>query len=136
MAAWLQFVNEQERPMMRLVTIVVICGLAVGCGGSTPTSPTATAATAPQFPSMTGGWSGTRSMTLIERGGLNRRDSNLCTETWIVTAQTDGRFSGTFQASGGTSTPCSQSGTLGGEVSTAGGVSNLIFSDPAPQTGL
>ena len=112
--------------------------LIVACSGRsavvTPTAPTPVVTPA-AFPAMTGGWSGTRSITLVERGGFNRRDSNTCTETWILTTQTDGRFSGTFQIAGGTTTTCSQSGTVTGEVSTSGTLSALVFTDPPP-TGL
>ena len=109
---------------------------AVGCsggGGSAPAStPTAPTVIAPSFPSMTGGWSGTRSLTLTERGGLQHRDSNLCTETWIIGSQTEGRFSGTFQTSGGTTTVCSHAGPVSGDVSTTGTISNVVFTDPPP----
>lgn len=127
--------------------LILIAALGVSCGGgATPTAPspspspapapapapTPAPAPAPQFPSMTGGWGGTRSITLVERGGFNQRDSNTCTETWIVTTQTAGRVSGTFQSSGGTTSTCSTSGTMAGDVSTSGALTGLTFTSPAP----
>ena len=120
----------------RISLAIFVC-LSFGCsgGGSSPTAPTTLTTTSTtvstpvptptaRFPSMAGGWSGTLNVSVVVRG-TGQRASNICTETWIVTAQTDGRFSGTFQSSGGTTASCSDSGSFTGDVSATGTLSRL-----------
>lgn len=125
----------------------VLCLCLAGCGGSSSSvspspSPTPAPAPAPQpaptpappaFPSMTGGWGGTLAITSIIRSS-GARSSNTCNQTWIVTTQTGGDFSGTYQLSGGTTSACSDAGTLSGSVATSGALSALRFVGQ-PQTG-
>lgn len=108
-------------PMRYLVLLSLVC--LVGCGSSSSSSvapspsptPAPSPAPAPQpapapapavFPSMTGGWGGTLAITSTIRSS-GARSSNTCNQTWIVTTQTGGDFSGTFQLSGGTTSACS-----------------------------
>ena len=134
---------------MRRQTAVVIGALVVGllalgaaaCGHDSPTAasrsarapsapvpaPAPVPVPAPQAPNLVGGWVGTYTIATVNRGtGL--RSSNTCNESWIVTIQTGGQFSGTFQLSAGTTITCAQSGTLFGTVSTTGALSRLIHS--------
>jgi hypothetical protein len=97
----------------------------------TPSPAPAVAPAAVAFPNMVGGWSGTWSVSSAVRGsGL--RSSNVCTQTWIISAQSAGSFTGTFQVTGGTT--CSSSGSVAGEVSTSGAIS-LSTVDATPQSG-
>jgi hypothetical protein len=124
---------------MRRQTAVVTGTLVVGlfasmanaCGGDSPATPVPNPAPvpapAPQAPSLVGGWAGVFTAVTVERQS-GRRTSNTCNESWIVTTQTGGRFSGTFQLSGGTAITCAQSGTFFGSVSTNGALSGLTHS--------
>lgn len=103
--------------MKRLMLAVGIA--ATACGGGSPTSPT------PRFPNMIGGWIGTSS---VNGSALGISASNTCTESWTITSQTRGDFSGTFQTTGGTTAPCAQSGTINGSTTTNGTISGLNFS--------
>lgn len=71
-------------------------------------------------PALSGGWGGTGTFSA---GGL----SNTCNETWIVSGQTGGLFTGTWQSSGGTLASCGQAGSLSGSVSAEGVIDNLTF---------
>lgn len=90
--------------------LLVVALLAVGCSGKdSPTSPGG------NVPSMAGAWTGTLTLTLINVG-TGVRSSNTCTQSWLVQTQTGGSFTGTYQLSGGTATPCADAGTLAGTV--------------------
>lgn len=126
---------------MKGLAVLVIAVTVVACSGDSNAPSAAPSApppaqvlppTAPAFPAMTGGWAGTATFTLTNRA-TGRRDSNICMDTWIITAQTAGRFSGTFQSAGGTPQPCAASGTMAGDVSTTGAVSGLTFTPAASQ---
>ena len=90
------------------------------CGGS-QTSPTPAPPT-PRFPSTVGNWSGTLTIDQVETPGGSRLVT-VCNETWAVTTQIEGQFTGTFQATGG----CAGSGSMKGTVSTSGEVTGLTF---------
>ena len=113
--------------MKRLAFRVVVGIVATACGGGSATSPTRT------FPNMIGGWIGTES---VNASALGINISNTCAESWTITSQTRGDFSGTFQTTGGTTVPCSQSGTINGSTTTNGSISDLSFSAQVnPQQG-
>ena len=88
-----------------------------------PMSPT------PSTPSLVGNWTGTLTVEQIVPPE-GPRIVNVCNETWTVTTQTEGRFAGTFQASGGTVTRCTEAGSLAGTVSTSGEIASLTFNPP------
>lgn len=73
---------------------------------------------------MIGDWRGTLTVEQVVTPGSGGSTVSVCTETWAVTTQTEGRFSGTFQADG----VCAQSGSVSGTVSMSGEISGLTFS--------
>lgn len=93
--------------------------LMVGCGGSTPTAPPTPAP--PVYPNMVGGWAGTVANTWIAEGPIT--GSRTCSETWLITAQSGGAFSGAFQTTPGTAPECARSGSIEGNVSQDGTLS-------------
>ena len=104
-----------------LRALLLAAVLVSGCGGdSSPTAPTP-----PQFPDMVGGWGGTLTINAAIAGISG---SNTCTESWTITTQSAGQFSGAFQLSGGTSTSCAQSGTVTGTLTNNGTITDLTFS--------
>ena len=106
---------------MRLIGAFALSLLVVpACGGSTPTS-----AAPPSAPNLIGNWAGSR-LDVLTSGAASI--SNTCSETWSITSQTQGQFSGTFRVSGGTTAPCEGSGTLSGTISDDNRVSGLAFS--------
>ena len=139
--------NKSRTPTALMTFTILWACFTVACGSGSTASPTAPSATTPvttavpaptpapvaQYPSMTGGWSGTLNISAVTRGS-GVRSSNICTNTWIVTTQNAGRFSGTYQLSGGTTASCTSAGDLSGDVSTSGTLSGLSFTSP-PQTG-
>jgi hypothetical protein len=72
-----------------------------------------------------GNWAGSR---LVVMGSGAASLSNTCMETWSITAQTQGEFSGTFRLSGGTTAPCEGAGTVSGTISTDNRISGVAFS--------
>jgi hypothetical protein len=106
----------------RMVLAALIAGGSFACSGSSSPvpAPTAPPSVQPVYPNMIGGWNGTLTInaTIV---GVNA--SNACAESWIITGQSNGDFSGTFQLTGGTTTPCAQSGSVSGTVTTSGTVS-------------
>jgi hypothetical protein len=73
---------------------------------------------------MVGNWSGTLAVETVQTPG-GSRSARGCNETWAVTQQTGGRFTGTFQASG---LDCPQSGSITGTVAMSGELTGLMFS--------
>lgn len=114
--------------MRTLVCVVCLCLLAAACGSS-PTQPSPPtqppAPPAPQFPSMMGAWNGTTTIVAVV-GTVS--GSNVCTQSWLITSQTQGSFSGSFQLSGGTTVACASAGTVSGTIATNGAISGLTFS--------
>jgi len=114
----------------------VVC---FGCGGSESASVTAPlVVTAPPpvtYPSLVGSWGGTLAIDAGVYDGYS--ETIVCTHGWIITTQTEGTFTGTFQTSGGTvynsaGTPfdCSGAGTISGVVSSSGSINNLTPNIP------
>lgn len=95
--------------------------LAAGCGDDDPSSPTPVG----DYPGMVGSWEGTLTVTGTAGG---TPVSNICRETWTIASQSSADFQGTFQTSGGTPNPCSQSGALNGTVAMGGGVTDIVHS--------
>jgi hypothetical protein len=62
---------------------------------------------------MVGTWRGSSTITST---GTGENGDNACTTSWIINSQTGEDFSGTYQASGGTTTPCNRGGTVSGFV--------------------
>lgn len=129
--------------MRKLLPFVVVILAACGSGSPSYTTPTpvptptpspAPAPPPPSFPNMLGGWGGTLTIATITRG-TGARSSNTCNQTWIVTAQTAGDFSGSQQLSGGTVSNCSDSGMVNGTVSSGGTLTSLRFVGQ-PQNGV
>jgi hypothetical protein len=110
--------------LKRLALAALACCVVAGCSNdsSGPTAPTP--APQPQFSSLVGGWTGTLTIN-ASIAGLS--GSNSCTQSWTITSQTSGNFSGTFQLSGGTAAPCAQSGTVSGTITAAGAFTDLTF---------
>jgi hypothetical protein len=74
----------------------------------------------PRYPSIVGNWSRTLTVeNVVTPGGA--RHVNACNETWGVTTQIEGQFTGTFQRS------CGESGSMNGTVSMSGDVTGLTF---------
>lgn len=73
---------------------------------------------------MIGDWRGTLAVEQVVTPGSGGSTVSVCNETWAITTQVEGRFSGAFQADG----VCAQSGTMFGTVSTSGEISGLTFS--------
>lgn len=64
---------------------------------------------------MLGGWGGTTAATWVSTDATVT-GSRTCNETWLITAQSDGSFSGAFQSTPGTSAVCAVSGDIRGTV--------------------
>lgn len=110
--------------------VLLACLFALGCGGSSPTSPSnSSAPPAPTYPNLIAAWSGTASLTIVQ-SATGVRATNICSTTWIVNSQNRDSLGGTFQLSGGTLVACGQSGTFTGTVSTTGSV-NLVWGQTA-----
>jgi hypothetical protein len=73
------------------------------------------------YPNVMAGWVGTLTISSVYSDG--GRESTTCTHTWAISAQSNGRFSGTFQS--GPAGACVELGTLTGNVSTTGVISEL-----------
>jgi len=63
---------------------------------------------------MVGTWRGSSTITFT--GTTDQSRDNVCTTSWIIDSQTGEEFSGTYHASGGTTTPCTRGGTVSGFV--------------------
>jgi hypothetical protein len=114
--------------MRQLLIVVGLCLSAAACGGGgSPTAPTPPPPPppppAPVYPAMMGTWAGT--LTIVASIPGQPALSNTCQLSWILSAQTQGQFSGTFQTSGGTTSTCGQAGTFSGTVSPTGQISGL-----------
>jgi hypothetical protein len=113
------------------VLLLLLALITAACSGSAPTRPTPPPVQAPPpvaapvYPNMMGAWAGTLAVAVVQIGGPNR-SSNICTDTWFVTAQTGDQFSGTYQSAGGTTVSCATSGTFSGSVSTSGTLTSLM----------
>jgi hypothetical protein len=91
---------------------------AVACGGpSTPSVPPTPPP--PVYPNMLGGWGGTQADTWVSLDG-SVTGARTCSETWLITSQTNDRFSGAFQRTPGSSDACARSGTISGSVLSEG----------------
>jgi hypothetical protein len=101
-----------------IVTVIALMTAACSGGDDSPTAPT------PQYPSMIGGWGGTFTVNAT-LGTLS--GSNTCTQSWTITDQTGGQFSGTWQLSGGTTVSCGQSGVVNGTITSSGSFADLTF---------
>jgi hypothetical protein len=108
--------NGLWQALGRLVFVL----FAAGCGGG-PTAPTAQPTPPPPtFPTMTGGWGGTWAAvwtTLLPEGPVP--SSANCDMSWLITSQSGGFFSGTYERTG---TQCADAGSMTGTVSPDGGV--------------
>lgn len=62
---------------------------------------------------MVGTWRGSSTITST---GTGENGDNVCTTSWIFDSQTGKDFSGAYQVSGGTTTPCSGGGRVSGFV--------------------
>lgn len=93
--------------------------LMAGCGGSTPTAPPTPAP--PVYPNMLGGWAGTQADTWVALDGT-QPGGRACNEAWLITAQTNDRFSGVFQRTQGNSDVCARSGDINGSVLPSGNI--------------
>ena len=102
---------------------LAILAVVASCGGGSPGPTSPTPATSP-YPMMVGSWRGTLTVEQLVTPGSGERTVSLCNETWVITTQTEGRFSGTFQAEG----VCAHSGTMFGTVSISGAITGLTFS--------
>jgi len=106
---------------MRRASAVLFALLASSCGStavdtpSGPSAPTAPVrATTPSFPDVVGMWAGTAEVTIVDRA---RGTSALygCAESWNITSQDGGEFSGSWMSNGQSSSSdpyCTQSGTF------------------------
>lgn len=116
---------------MRSIGTLLLAALvtAVACGDDTPRSPTGPSTSQQQGPNLVAGWSGTLTVAgvLLIPGQTAQRATNICNQSWVITSQSGGRFSGTWQSSGGTIASCAQAGTLTGTVSASGQISDLQF---------
>lgn len=97
---------------MRSRSVSLALVLLAACGGSSPTAPPPPPITQPPITNMLGGWSGTSIMTWTVN---NQAGSRSCTETWLISNQTNGSFTGTFQVSGDRP-DCVTGGTISGDV--------------------
>jgi len=115
----------------RLLGGVLLVFVSAACGGENGGSPTGPSRqTTQQAPNLVAGWGGTFTSTgvIVQTG---QRATAACEHTWVITAQNGGQFSGTFQSAG-----CGQGGTLSGNVSSSGALSNLTFSVSVGQASL
>lgn len=106
-----------------LLIFIAVAMASCGGGSSGPTSPTPAPPTS-RYPMMIGDWRGTLAVEQVVTPGSGGSTVSVCNETWAITTQVEGRFSGAFQADG----VCAQSGTMFGTVSTSGEISGLTFS--------
>jgi len=106
-----------------VVPSLAIMAVVASCGGGPPGPTSPTPATS-RYPMMVGNWRGTLTVEQFVTPGSGERTVSVCNETWGMTAQTEGRFSGTFQAEG----VCAHSGTMFGTVSISGAITGLTFS--------
>ncbi len=109
--------------------VFALISAACGSGGITPTAPvTPTPVTPtpppPSYPAMTGNWTGTAVIVAVVGASTG---SNTCALTWTIPTQTAGAFSGTFQLSGGTVTPCAGAGAVTGTIGTDGTLGSLAI---------
>lgn len=112
--------ERKERPAMRrLVTILVLCGLAVGCGGSNPTAPSPPPPPPPV--SISGSWTGTF-------------ESNYSPDAIAMTlTQVGASITGTWAIQSGT-TALRATGTVSGTVDTAQFTGLITHALPSGQT--
>lgn len=100
---------------MRRAAAVTLLGL-LGCGG--PSAPTVAPTPPPVvYPNMLGGWAGNWTQTYATP---RTNGDSVCADLWIVTGQSEGSFSGTFQRSG--EGVCPGNGTISGSVTPSGDV--------------
>ena len=118
-----QRVPVQWSALRSIAALALSLLIVPACGGSSPTS--APPPSTPSFTSLMGNWSGSRLMVMTTGAASI---SNTCRETWSVTSQTQGEFSGTFQVSGGTTASCEGAGTVSGTISADNRISGLAFS--------
>lgn len=114
---------------MKRVLLALIIVTAAACGSSSPSSPSMPSApvpTAPVYPNLVAGWSGTATIGAVGGGAAA---SNVCQTTWVITSQSAGSFSGSYQLSGGTTTTCGQSASVQGTVDTTGQISIAFTSN-------
>jgi hypothetical protein len=120
---------QRVSSVMRYVMAILFVCLATACGGgsSSPTGPSATAAPPPPtYPNMIAGWDGSYTYTGTVLGTAG---SGNCRVTWVITSQNGGDFLGTFQTSAGSgATPCAQSGTVNGIVTSSSTITDIVFS--------
>lgn len=119
--------------MLTRLALAVLLVSTLACGSSSsPAAPSTPAPPpAPVYPNLIAGWSGTATITA---SSTSVSASNVCQSTWIISSQTNGDISGTFQLSGGTTVNCAQSSVLTGTVTTAGALS-IAFTAQAPPAG-
>lgn len=104
---------------MRYALLLVVLALA-GCGDDKPFVPTIPPTPPPPtYPNMLGGWAGTQADTYVDNDGRNP-GGRTCNESWLITSQQGGVFSGAFQRTAGSSDVCSRSGTVSGSVLVSG----------------
>jgi len=108
-----------EGMLKTFTCLFLVACVAAGCGGDDPSSPSPVG----EFPGMVGTWDGTLTVSGAVGGSPV---SNTCRETWTISSQSAANFVGTFQTSGGTPNPCSQSGSLNGTVAAGGGVTDVV----------
>jgi hypothetical protein len=99
--------------MKRLLLLAL---LLTGCGGS-PSAPAPVPTPIP-YPNMVGGWAGSASDTWV--GNETVTGSRVCNETWLITSQTGGAFSGAYQSTPGSLPDCARSGNINGSVLVSG----------------
>jgi len=107
-------------------TLAVICGglllFAVNCGSS-PSAPSST------YHALVATWTGTTTIGVLGNGIVVGQ--NVCHTSWIVGAQTNAAFSGTFTLSGGSSSPCVQATSFTGTVTPDGAATVSYVSNPS-----
>lgn len=104
---------------MKRVLVLALVALA-GCGGpSAPTVPPTPPP--PTYPNMLGGWAGAQADTFVNIDGT-QPGGRTCNESWLITSQTGGAFSGAFQRTAGNSDVCSRAGAINGTVTTTGAI--------------
>jgi hypothetical protein len=96
--------------MRRAILLVALAAMA--CGGHSPAAPSAPLP--PSYPDMVGGWAGTSGETWTNNGGGS--GGLTCNETWLITGQQGGAFSGTYQSTPNAGSACRDAGTIDGTV--------------------
>jgi hypothetical protein len=127
---------------LRFALLLALTTLAASCGGTSapsagpsavpsiiapplpPPAPVPAPALQPQFPDVLGRWSGTTTIVVTVDG---QQQSSACTETWRITSQNAGAFSGTFQTSG-MAGDCERVGMVNVVMTPNGGVTELFHS--------